>query len=649
MGDGISRPDFGSAAVPFDDGRLMIGRHGSGRRMSPQSPHEALQPEAAPPPPPKPPSRRRPTLSTLSGFLSFLVLVAIGALAAVLWGSNHLNEPGPLTADKIVFIERHTDSIDIINKLESEGVIDSKWLFQAMLVLQGKTGKIKSGEFHFKQHASMHTVMDILVNNKQFLHPFTVPEGLTSAQIVQRLRDNDLLSGEIREIPKDGILLPETYKFPRGWSRADILTKMQDDDRRAVEQIWARRSPDLPLRSPYELVTLASIVEKETGKADERSRVAGVFINRLQRHIRLQSDPTIVYGLVGGQGTLGHSITRSELDKKTAYNTYQIDGLPPGPIDNPGRAALEAVANPSRTQDLYFVADGSGGHAFSSSIEEHNRNVARWRQLERDAKDKDIDKVTPSAVAPPPGGKNQRSDASDPAFGILPTIIGTTSLGQLASFADPSANHDIAMLTAAEERGLVPPGPGHGKAGRVVDPTSMTASIDSMGFSLSGSQTTGSDMLDGPVSADPPQEAPVFSSTPVHAAATRAGPDEKPCGAIQPVDTPVARCNAERPSTSRPRRKTLRRSIARFRSFRRDRADALSHSSRGAATAALASQDLRRLRGNFARSAQGPRLRPQYRQDDPGRSRPLEQRRFCGLALGRIKLSRQCRPDRDRA
>ena len=483
--------------------------------MTPQSPNEALQPETAPPPPPKPPSRRRPTLSTISGFLSFLVIVAIGALVAVVWGSNHLQEPGPLTADKIVYIERHTDSAEILNKLESEGVIDNKWLFQATLVLEGKSGKIKSGEFHFKQYASMRSVMDTLVNNKQFLHPFTVPEGLTSAQIVQRLRDNDVFSGDIRDTPKDGTLLPETYKFPRGWSRNDVIVKMQDDDRRVVEQIWARRSPDLPLRSPYELVTLASIVEKETGKADERPRVAGVFINRLQRHMRLQSDPTIVYGLVGGQGTLGHSITRVELDKRTAYNTYQIDGLPPGPIDNPGRAALEAVANPSRTQDLYFVADGTGGHAFSSSIEDHNRNVQRWRQIEHDAKDKvDVDKLAPSAVTPG-GGKNQRSESDDPTFGVLPKTIGSVSLGRIASLADPTSNHDFQAVAATEERGLVPARPSaRGKPVVSVDTAAMTASLDSLGFSLGGATAIDASLLDGPITPEAPKvSAPAFPST----------------------------------------------------------------------------------------------------------------------------------------
>ena len=294
------------------------------------------------------------------------MLVAVGAMLGLGYAVNRLDAPGPLQADKDIFIAPHTDVSDIVDKLESEGVIDSPLAFNLALTVERKRSKIRAGEYSIKAHASIHSVIDTLVSGKQIQQAITIPEGLTSIQVVQRLRDDTMLVGEIRETPKEGSLLPETYKFVRGSSRSEILDKMMALDRKVVEQIWARRSPDLPLRSPYELVTLASIVEKETGKADERPMVAGIFINRLTHRMRLQSDPTIVYGLVGGQGTLGHSITRSELDKRTPYNTYQVDGLPPGPIDNPGRAALEAVANPSRTGNLYFVADGTGGHAFAS-------------------------------------------------------------------------------------------------------------------------------------------------------------------------------------------------------------------------------------------------------------------------------------------
>ena len=517
-----------------------------GRRMTPQSPNEALQPEAPPPPPPKPPSRRRPTLSALSGFVSFLVIVAVAALAGLAWINSQLHEPGPLVANKVVYIVPHTDLPDIIEKLDAEGVIDSPLTMNAVLTAERKRAKVKAGEFLFKQHASLRDVIDTLVSGKQYLHAFTIPEGLTSQQIAQRIRDSDLLSGDVRDMPKEGALLPETYKVFRGMTRSDLLIKMQEDDRRTVEQIWARRAPDLPLRSPFDLVTLASIVEKETGKADERSRVAGVFINRLRKHMRLQSDPTIVYGLVAGQGTLGHSITRAELDRRTPYNTYQVDGLPPGPIDNPGRAALEAVANPSRTSDLYFVADGTGGHAFAETVDEHNKNVQRWRQIERDAKDKvDVDKLSPSAVAPPPK-LNQRSDADDAVFGVLPSDVTSVSVGRVASFVDPTSNHDIDKVFAAVERGPTST-PRRTRAGVIKtasampDPASYTRSVDTMGFSLDGPAPKGSDVLDGPIT---PTAAPSASTSADATPPTRQATAAAAVVAARPVGTRESRISA---------------------------------------------------------------------------------------------------------
>ena len=262
-------------------------------RRSMRSPNEALQPEAAPPPPP-PPSKRRPTLSAVSGFMSFLLVMAIGAMVALLMAQQRLRAPGPLTQDTTVFIPPGTDVPDMLGQLERNGVIDSPMMMQAALVVEGSRGKLKYGEYLFKQKASLRDVIDTLVLGRQVLHPITIPEGLTSEQIVQRLRDSEVLTGDIREIPKEGSLLPETYKVSRGWSRNDLIKRMQDDQKRILEQIWARRTADAPVRSPFELVTLASIVEKETGKADERPRVAGVFANRLKKRMRLQSDPTIV-------------------------------------------------------------------------------------------------------------------------------------------------------------------------------------------------------------------------------------------------------------------------------------------------------------------------------------------------------------------
>ena len=361
------------------------------------------------------------------------------------WSQQQMRVPGPLIGDRVVIIAPRSEVYEIISQLEREGVIDNGLLLNAALLIENNRSKIKAGEYLFKQNASLREVIDTMVSGREILHSITIPEGLTSEQIIQRLRDYDLLSGDVREIPKEGTLLPETYRIARGMSRSDLVRKMQDDQKRALDQIWARRGSDLPLRSPYEMLTLASIVEKETGKADERPRVAGVFINRLNKRMRLQSDPTIVYGLVGGKGTLGRGILRSEVERPTPYNTYQIEGLPPGPIANPGRAALEAVANPSRTKEFYFVADGTGGHVFAESLEQHNRNVARWRMLEREMKAQQsapapVDRFQPDA---PAGGRDQRGEAqgvSVPVFGALsPTTPDAEPAAPKPAAAKPAA------------------------------------------------------------------------------------------------------------------------------------------------------------------------------------------------------------------
>ena len=228
-----------------------------------------------------------------------------------------------------------------------------------------------------------------------------------------RLSDNDIFSGSVREVPREGTLLPETYKFPRGTPRDQVIARMQQAQKRVLAEIWERRNPDIPIKTPEQLVTLASIVEKETGKADERSRVASVFVNRLRQKIKLQSDPTIIYGLVGGKGTLGRPIKRSEIQQPSPYNTYVVDGLPPGPIANPGRASLEAAANPARTRDLFFVADGTGGHAFSDTYDVHQKNVAKLRAMEKQIQN---DTVEPADDPPPPAAANaSAADTGAPA------------------------------------------------------------------------------------------------------------------------------------------------------------------------------------------------------------------------------------------
>ena len=312
--------------------------------------------------------------------------------------------------------------LEIISQLEREGVIANSTLMQLGIVLEGKLGKLKPGEFAFKKNISVRDVIDQIASGRQIMHSVTIPEGLTSEQIVQKLKEAELLVGDIVDLPKEGALLPETYKYPRGYPRARLLGKMQEDQRKTLDAIWAKRSPDLPLRTPYELVTLASIVEKETGKNEERPRVAAVFVNRLRKGMRLQSDPTIIYGLVGGKATLGRPIMRSEIEKWTPYNTYAIDGLPPGPIANPGRAALEAAAHPAPTRDLYFVADGTGGHVFSESLDQHSRNVQNWRRLEKEKTDGAVDRGTPGVPAPAAPKPDKRTQAP---IGRLVTLAGS--------------------------------------------------------------------------------------------------------------------------------------------------------------------------------------------------------------------------------
>jgi UPF0755 protein len=415
-----------------------------GRRVAPPKPPEAPPPAS---PAPRPRRSRSSGLSRLSAFLSFVLIGAGIGLAGFGAALVESRKAGPLTADTVVVIAREDDGGPIAEQLERAGVIDSATWFTAMTLMDGTRGALKRGEYAFKAGVSMREIEAQLIAHKVVQHKLSVPEGLTSDQIVGRLRDDDGMFGDIKEPPREGSLLPDTYFFERGDARQSMLTRMSKAQAKLVDEIWKKRATDLPIKSPGELVTLASIVEKETGKADERPRVAGVFINRLNKHMKLQSDPTIVYGLVFGKGTLGHPITKAELDQPTPYNTYNIDGLPPGPICNPGKAALEAVANPARTKELYFVADGTGGHAFAETLEQHLKNVARWRQIEKDAKDH----LAPEATPPATHGELAPDDAR--AFGALgpvtppPTLV-LRAFGALAPVAPPATKGAVAALAA---------------------------------------------------------------------------------------------------------------------------------------------------------------------------------------------------------
>jgi UPF0755 protein len=336
--------------------------------------------------PPEPRSRRtrHPLVVIGNAIFTLLVMIAVAGGVGLYIGKQRFEQPGPLEQEKIVNVPKGLGVRDVGEMLAREGIIDQPLVFAGAAKMFESRGGIKYGEYRIKAHASIADIIDEMIEGRVVQHQFTVAEGLTSSQIVDKLMQTDALTGEIREVPREGTLLPDSYRFTRGMTRQQIIERMQHAQQRVLKEVWDHRSPELPIKSPEQLVTLASIVEKETGKPDERTRVAAVFVNRLKNRMRLQSDPTIIYGLTGGKGSLGRPIMRSEIEQHTPYNTYVIDGLPPGPIANPGRASLEAAANPARTKELYFVADGTGGHVFSEKYEDHQKNVAKLRASERD-------------------------------------------------------------------------------------------------------------------------------------------------------------------------------------------------------------------------------------------------------------------------
>src|SRR2546429_1018991 len=381
--------------------------------ISPRSPRAALEPEQVPPPPRRSERARNPFVVIGNAIITILILLMIGAGVAYYYGKQTLESAGPLREDRVVNIPARAGKRDISDVLQREGVINvNPWIFIGSVYALKASSDLKPGEYLVQKNASLRDVIGTIVEGKVVQHAITIPEGLTSEQIVARLIDNDIFAGGVREIPREGTLLPETSKFPRGTTREQVIQRMQQAQKRIVAEIWEHRSPDIPIKTPDQLVTLASMVEKETGKADERSRVAAVFVNRLRQRIKLQSDPTIIYGLVGGKGTLGRPIKRSEIQQPSPYNTYVVDGLPPGPIANPGRASLEAAANPARTRDLFFVADGTGGHAFTETYDQHQKNVAKLRTMEKQLQ---IDAVEPADDALPPAAAGGPTATHPPA------------------------------------------------------------------------------------------------------------------------------------------------------------------------------------------------------------------------------------------
>jgi UPF0755 protein len=399
------------------------------KRISPRSPRAALEPDRVPAP--RSASARHPLVVIGSAFFTILCLLLIVGVGALVVGKQRFDARGPLSEDKVVSIPRSYGIRDIADLLVREGVIDQPMIFIGGVLVLKARDELKAGEYQFAKESSLHDVINTIIENKVVLHQISIPEGLTSEQIVQRLLDTDILTGNIREMPREGSLLPESYRFARGTPREQVIQRMQSAQRRMVQEIWDHRAPGLPLTTADQLVTMASIIEKETGRQEERTRVAAVFVNRLKQKIKLQSDPTIIYGLVGGKGTLGRPILESEIRQPTPYNTYVIEGLPPGPIDNPGRASLEAAANPARTKEIFFVADGAGGHVFAESYDQHQKNVDRLRGIERQQRNENTAAATavqqpaapaastgplvgPPPVAPPAAAKKKSHTATQP-------------------------------------------------------------------------------------------------------------------------------------------------------------------------------------------------------------------------------------------
>ena len=323
--------------------------------------------------------RKRPVLLRVLNLFMFFFFIGVAGLVALHWGNQQFTVPGPLQEAKDISIKRGSGTSAIAKTLQAEGVISNDLIFQAGVLARQAQSKLKAGEYRFEAGDSMAAVLDKLVRGEVVAYKITIPEGLTSQQIVARLMAKEDLSGEILTVPPEGSLLPQTYNFRRGEDRNKVLERMRDAQKAIVEKLWQNRIADLPVKTPAEALILASIVEKETGVAEERRRVAAVFVNRLKKGIRLQSDPTIIYGIVGGQGKLGRPILRSEIDRKTPYNTYQINGLPPTPIATPSGAALHAALHPADGKTLFFVAKGDGSHYFSVTYAEHRRAVRRYQ------------------------------------------------------------------------------------------------------------------------------------------------------------------------------------------------------------------------------------------------------------------------------
>jgi len=338
-------------------------------------------------------------LSFIRWVMLFMVVFVTLMGGALFFGRELVEAEGPLKEPKHIVIPRGAGPAIMAKVLRDEGVISYQQLFRIALMIDPSPKVIKAGEYEIPAHISMQALVDLLQSGKVVQRRITIPEGMTTAEIVELVRKTEALSGQITLDLKEGDLLPETYFYSRDDARDGLLSRMKEGMEKTLDEAWRKRAAGLPLANRRDMLVLASIIEKETSLSAERTRVSAVYINRLRMKMKLESDPTTIYGLTNGKTALGRDLTRADLQSTTPYNTYVVTGLPPGPICNPGRASILAAVSPTRERSIYFVADGQGGHAFATTLAEHNRNVARWREIQRQRQE---GQSTPPAPAPSP-------------------------------------------------------------------------------------------------------------------------------------------------------------------------------------------------------------------------------------------------------
>ena len=400
--------------------------------------------------------RRGPNrgLTVLSGLMTLAFIAILTAAGGVVWLNASIAAPGPLAEPMTVTVPRGEGARSIATRLREAGVIGNTNLFIAHYLTQRTIARfrkgerplqLKAGDYEFKPGASIETVMSTIARGRGTLKFVTLTEGSTSAAITRKLMGDERLSGEIAAPPAEGVLLPDTYDVRPGMERARVLQRMNKAQQDLLAELWSNRMPGLPIQTAQEAIILASIVQREMGPRDDPKRIAAVFHNRLRKGMRLQSDPTILYGLYLGDVQLGKPIYRSEIRKKTAHNTYQIAGLPPTPICNPGRQAIEAVLSPAETDDLYFVADGRGGHIFSKTNAEHQRNVKKWRQIEREIRAREREEAARKA-------KEEREQASNVSVANAASSTPTSEsepAGRSASSDSDVASRPVTTISIA--------------------------------------------------------------------------------------------------------------------------------------------------------------------------------------------------------